>query len=79
MWCGVGVVRESEVSMRVPAGAEFEAPEDGNHFSAVFVLHKASRTIHIDDTVRRGHSTTTTRRTRGSEGGVCVCVCLSVR
>jgi hypothetical protein len=42
-----------EVEMRIPAGAEFKAPvpEGSNHFSSVWVFHKASKTIHLDDTV----------------------------
>jgi len=42
-----------EVEMRIPAGAEFvdPMPEKSNHFSNVFVFHRASHTIHNDDTV----------------------------
>jgi len=42
-----------EIEMRIPAGAEFKAPlpEASNHFNSVFVFHKASKTIHLDDTV----------------------------
>ena len=34
-------------------GAEFVAPvpEKSNHFNSVFVFHKSSKVIHIDDTV----------------------------
>ena len=34
-------------------GAEFVAPtpEASNHFNSVFVLHKESKTIHVDDTI----------------------------
>jgi hypothetical protein len=39
------------VFMRIPAGAEFEAPAENNHFSTVFVYHKPSKTIHVDDTI----------------------------
>jgi len=44
---------EPEISMRIPAGSEFTAPvpEMSNHFNSVWVYHKASKTIHIDDTV----------------------------
>ena len=37
----------------VPAGAEFAEPRPPhrNHFSNVFVLHRASRTVHNDDCV----------------------------
>jgi len=42
-----------EIEMRIPAGSEFRSPvpESSNHFSSVWVYHKLSRTIHIDDTV----------------------------
>jgi len=42
-----------DVQMRIPAGAEFVAPvpEKTNHFNSVWVLHTASGTIHVDDTV----------------------------
>jgi len=42
-----------EIHMRIPRGGEFVAPvpESTNHFSAIHVLHAASRTIHVDDTV----------------------------
>ncbi|KAJ3213888.1 hypothetical protein HDU67_002342 [Dinochytrium kinnereticum] len=44
---------EPEIEMRIPAGSEFvnPLPERTNHFSNVFVFHKASRTIHVDDTI----------------------------
>lgn len=42
-----------EIEMRIPAGAEFNAPqpESYNHFSCVWVYHRESRTIHVDDTI----------------------------
>eukprot|EP01111_Echinosteliopsis_oligospora_P005544 TRINITY_DN1894_c0_g1_i1.p1 TRINITY_DN1894_c0_g1~~TRINITY_DN1894_c0_g1_i1.p1 ORF type:complete len:279 (-),score=77.50 TRINITY_DN1894_c0_g1_i1:74-910(-) len=42
-----------EIDMRIPAGAEFVAPqpEKTNHFNCVWVHHPRSRTIHVDDTV----------------------------
>jgi len=42
-----------EVEMRIPDGAEFVSPvpEKTNHFSCVFVFHRQSRTIHVDDTI----------------------------
>jgi len=42
-----------EVEMRIPAGAEFvePLPEKSNHFSCVFVFHRASKTLHVDDTI----------------------------
>ncbi|KAJ3202035.1 hypothetical protein HDU67_000837 [Dinochytrium kinnereticum] len=44
---------EPDVEMRIPAGSEFvnPLPERTNHFSNVFVFHKASKTIHVDDTL----------------------------
>lgn len=45
------------VEMRIPAGAEFVAPvpEAKNHFSCVFVFHRASRALHVDDTIMVGN------------------------
>jgi len=42
-----------DIEMRIPAGAEFNAPvpEAFNHFNAVWVYHRPSATVHIDDTV----------------------------
>ena len=43
---------ESEgVEMRLPCGTEFEDPQPpaSNHFSNVFVFHRASRCVHNDD------------------------------
>jgi len=42
-----------EVETKIPNGSEFVAPlpEKSNHFSCVFVYHKASKTIHCDDTI----------------------------
>ncbi len=43
---------ESEgVFMKIPHGAEFAQPAESNHFSAVMVFHKESRTVHDDDTI----------------------------
>eukprot|EP00667_Euglena_gracilis_P019728 EG_transcript_21192 len=44
---------EPHLAMLIPAGAEFDhpLPESSNHFSNLFVLHRASRTVHTDDTV----------------------------
>lgn len=42
---------EPDVSMRIPDGAEFVNPPPENHFAGVFVFHRASRTIHNDDTI----------------------------
>jgi hypothetical protein len=37
--------------MRIPDGADFDAPAEGNHFSSVFVLHTPTKTVHDDDTI----------------------------
>ena len=37
--------------MRIPDGAEFENPKEGDHFSSVLVFHAASKTVHVDDTI----------------------------
>lgn len=46
-------VLEPEIAMAIPDGAEFNnpLPEHSNHFSSVFVLHRASKTVHDDDTI----------------------------
>ncbi|CAF3965228.1 unnamed protein product, partial [Rotaria sp. Silwood1] len=51
--CNVRKKWEPEVEMRIPAGAEFvnPQPESRNHFISVFVYHRASRTLHVDDTI----------------------------
>mmetsp|Transcript_39296 Transcript_39296/g.118196 ORF Transcript_39296/g.118196 Transcript_39296/m.118196 type:complete len:319 (-) Transcript_39296:225-1181(-) len=42
-----------EIEMRVPAGSEFIDPQPptSNHFSNVFVFHRASKTVVQDDTI----------------------------
>jgi len=54
--CNVRKKWEPEVEMRIPAGGEFvnPVPESSNHFSSVFVFHKPSRTLHVDDTIMYG-------------------------
>ena len=44
---------EPDISMRIPAGAEFINPQPPhkNHFSNVWVFHRASKTVHNDDCV----------------------------
>ncbi|CAF0995208.1 unnamed protein product [Didymodactylos carnosus] len=44
---------EPDIEMRIPAGAEFIAPEPekSNHFVSVFVYHGPSHTLHVDDTI----------------------------
>jgi len=45
---------ESEgVFLRIPDGGEFAAPvpEEYNHWSSLWVFHKDSKSIHIDDTI----------------------------
>lgn len=51
--CDVRNMYSPEIEMRIPAGAEFVAPkpENSNHFLCVFVFHKHSKTIHVDDTI----------------------------
>ncbi|KAL0481739.1 hydroxyacylglutathione hydrolase [Acrasis kona] len=49
--CNVRGLWSPEVEMRIPEGAEFINPAESNHFSCVFVYHRASRTIHVDDTI----------------------------
>jgi len=41
------------VYLRIPDGGEFVAPvpEEYNHWSSVWVFHKESKSIHIDDTI----------------------------
>ena len=38
------------------SGAEFvnPLPESSNHFVSVFVFHRSSRTLHVDDTIVYG-------------------------
>ncbi|KAI9365375.1 hypothetical protein DFJ73DRAFT_772316 [Zopfochytrium polystomum] len=41
-----------DVSLRIPSGADFDDPQpESNHFSGLFCLHHASRTLHVDDTL----------------------------
>jgi len=42
-----------DIEMRVPSGCEFvePKPEKSNHFASVWVFHKPSKTIHVDDTI----------------------------
>jgi hypothetical protein len=42
---------EPEVSMRIPDGGEFDNPPENIHFSSVFLYHRASKVIHVDDTI----------------------------
>ncbi|XP_037047192.1 uncharacterized protein LOC119081980 [Bradysia coprophila] len=44
---------EPEVELRIPAGAEYinPQPEKSNHFVSVFVHHRDSKTLHVDDTL----------------------------
>jgi len=51
--CTVRTKWNPDVDLRVPAGAEFvnPVPEKSNHFCSVFVFHKQSRTVHVDDTI----------------------------
>jgi len=51
--CSVRNKWSPDIECRIPDGAEFVAPlpERSNHFTSVFVFHKQSRTIHVDDTI----------------------------
>eukprot|EP01121_Diplochlamys_sp_Union-15-3_P013456 TRINITY_DN4175_c0_g1_i2.p1 TRINITY_DN4175_c0_g1~~TRINITY_DN4175_c0_g1_i2.p1 ORF type:complete len:295 (+),score=44.87 TRINITY_DN4175_c0_g1_i2:132-887(+) len=51
--CSVREKWSKDIELRIPAGAEFvnPMPEKYNHFSCVFVFHKESHTIHVDDTI----------------------------
>jgi len=42
-----------DIQLRIPAAAEFKAPlpEKYNHFTCVWVYHKPSKTLHVDDTI----------------------------
>lgn len=40
-----------EVEMAIPEGTEFVDPPESNHFASMFVYHRASKTLHVDDTV----------------------------
>lgn len=49
---------EPEVELRIPAGAEYidPQPEKSNHFISVFVHHRDSKTLHVDDTLMYGEN-----------------------
>ena len=51
--CCVRDTFKPEIEMRLPAGSEFVDPQPptSNHFSNVFVFHRASKTVVQDDTV----------------------------
>jgi len=40
-----------EFDFQVPRGVDFISKNENVHFSSVLVLHRASRTIHVDDTL----------------------------
>jgi len=42
-----------DIHLRIPAAAEFKnpLPEKYNHFTSVWVYHKPSKTLHVDDTI----------------------------
>jgi hypothetical protein len=42
---------EEDFEFSVPRGVDFISANDNVHFSSVLVLHRASRTIHVDDTL----------------------------
>jgi hypothetical protein len=41
---------EADFAFSVPRGVDFVSSNENIHFSSVLVLHKASHTIHVDDT-----------------------------
>jgi hypothetical protein len=45
LWEGEGIY------IRIPDGADFVNPAEDNHFIAAFVLHVASKTVFVDDTI----------------------------
>ena len=42
---------EDDFEFSVPRGVDFVSANENVHFSSVLVLHRASRTIHVDDTL----------------------------
>ncbi|MGB5102027.1 MAG: hypothetical protein WBO04_01745 [Steroidobacteraceae bacterium] len=42
---------EDDFEFSVPRGVDFISANENVHFSSVLVLHRASRTIHVDDTL----------------------------
>ena len=42
---------EEDLEFSVPRGVDFISANENVHFSSVLVLHRASRTIHVDDTL----------------------------
>ena len=42
---------EDDFEFSVPQGVDFISANENVHFSSVLVLHRASRTIHVDDTL----------------------------
>ena len=42
---------EEDFEFSVPRGVDFISANESVHFSSVLVLHRASRTIHVDDTL----------------------------
>jgi len=51
--CKIRAKWNPDIEMKIPNGAEFAdpKPEKNNHFSCVFVFHKPSKTLHVDDTL----------------------------
>lgn len=41
---------EDDFDFSVPAGVDFVSSNDNIHFSSVLVMHRSSKTIHVDDT-----------------------------
>lgn len=42
---------DQDLDFSVPRGVDFISDNDNVHFSSVLVLHRASKTIHVDDTL----------------------------
>jgi hypothetical protein len=42
---------EDDLEFSVPAGVDFIASNEHLHFSSVLALHRASKTLHVDDTI----------------------------
>ena len=57
--------------MRIPAGGEFIDPQPpiSNHFSNIFVFHKASKTVHNDDNMMVAHDPSFVMRMFGAKNG----------
>jgi hypothetical protein len=48
---GLGEQFADSIDFSVPAGVDFISPDPNLHFSSVVARHRASKTIHVDDTL----------------------------